>query len=90
MPTWSVRVEGRVQGVGYRAYVLEKAELMGVTGEVWNTLDGGVAAVVSHESAEVLERILILMERGPGRVEAISSQPKSEPFEGEGFTVVWR
>lgn len=90
MPTWTVRVEGRVQGVGYRAYVVEKADLLSITGEVWNTLDGAVAAILCHESPEILERLLTYLEMGPGRVEAITMTPRSEEFSGEGFSVTWR
>lgn len=90
MATWTVRIEGRVQGVGYRAYVVEKAELLNITGEVWNTLDGAVAAIISHESPEILERLLVYLQKGPGRVDAIATHSRQEEFLGEGFTVTWR
>lgn len=39
---WHCLVQGRVQGVGYRARVLEAAELRGLAGRVANRPDGTV------------------------------------------------
>jgi acylphosphatase len=40
-----VRIEGRVQGVGFRAFVQREALARGVDGYVHNRRDGGVEAV---------------------------------------------
>lgn len=39
---YEIRVNGRVQGVGFRYYVQQQAKLLNVTGWVRNTVDGGV------------------------------------------------
>jgi acylphosphatase len=39
------RVRGRVQGVGYRYFVMREAEQRGVTGYVRNLADGSVEVV---------------------------------------------
>ncbi|MHB8370522.1 MAG: acylphosphatase [Leptospirales bacterium] len=49
------RVTGRVQGVGYRAFVFEKAREWGVRGWVANCRDGSVGGV-----AEIGEETLSL------------------------------
>lgn len=67
-------VRGRVQGVGYRAYVLRSANVLGVSGEVWNCASGDVELVASHENEEVLSAFARLLKTGPGDVKVIESQ----------------
>jgi acylphosphatase len=43
---WSLSVEGRVQGVGYRERVRRAGEALGLTGSVWNESDGSVSIEV--------------------------------------------
>ena len=78
MATTEVQVEirGRVQGVGYRAWLTQLAGTLGVRGWVRNRHDGWVEAVLSGEEAAV-EPALVLMERGPpgARVEDIAVRP---------------
>jgi acylphosphatase len=65
-------IHGRVQGVGYRAFVLHRAREHGVHGEVRNTADGGVE-VVAEGDPERLEAFLIEVREGPmhARVEHV-------------------
>jgi acylphosphatase len=48
-----VRIEGRVQGVGYRAFVACEAARIGLDGFVRNRRDGGVEAVFAGVSADI-------------------------------------
>ncbi len=70
-----VRIEGRVQGVGYRAWTEHTARALGLTGWVRNRRDGSVEAVFQGPPDDVAE-ILQQCERGPldsgvSRVEVI-------------------
>ena len=82
MRTVHVRIEGRVQGVGYRAWVADTAAAVGLTGWVRNRRDGSVEAVFKGAAADVA-RMLRACERGPraARVERVDvgEQPDA-PF----------
>jgi acylphosphatase len=64
------RVSGRVQGVGYRNYVVSIADSFGIVGEVWNTRDG---AVEGRAQGDRLGMFLSLLEKGPGVVDDVST-----------------
>lgn len=66
MPTRAVHVTitGRVQGVGFRAWVWDEAEARHLSGWVRNRRDGTVEAVFSGEAADV-EAMLAVCRAGP-------------------------
>jgi acylphosphatase len=57
-------VEGTVQGVGFRAYVADRAEFLGLTGWVRNTRSGEVEVLAegSRADLDILYRALV---KGP-------------------------
>lgn len=57
-------IKGRVQGVGYRAFVELEAELRGLEGWVRNRRDGSVEAVVQGE-IEIVEALIEVCRDGP-------------------------
>jgi acylphosphatase len=57
-------VEGRVQGVGFRYFVVEQAVALNLTGWVRNKWDGAVE-VTAEGKRETLERLLRKLQRGP-------------------------
>lgn len=59
-----VRVEGRVQGVGFRVFVKREADALGVDGMVRNRRDGGVEAVFAGTSGNI-DAIVETCRRGP-------------------------
>jgi acylphosphatase len=81
-------ISGRVQGVGYRDWMVARARELGVSGWVRNRLDGSVEALVAGERAAV-EELLRLCRRGP-RMAAVSSieEELADPPEHFGFRQV--
>ena len=67
-------VSGRVQGVGYRYFVLREAMALGLEGWVANTMDGSVRCV-AEGPREQLEILLSRLRIGPAAaiVEHISA-----------------
>jgi acylphosphatase len=80
-------VTGRVQGVGYRDWVMERAERLGLTGWVRNRLDGSVEAVIVGEDAAV-GRMIEACRQGPplARVDAVDVEPLDLDILPDGFT----
>ena len=59
-----VRITGRVQGVGYRAWTVEEARRRGLSGWVRNLADGDVEAVFSGPAA-IVDDMVAACRRGP-------------------------
>ncbi|MBD3399815.1 MAG: acylphosphatase [Candidatus Coatesbacteria bacterium] len=64
MSALTARIHGRVQGVGFRYFVLRHARSLGLTGTVANLPDGSVRVVVEGGRDE-LQQLLRLLKRGP-------------------------
>jgi acylphosphatase len=72
-------VRGRVQGVGYRWFVRERARRLGVRGWVRNRADGSVEVEAAGE-VSTLEELRTLLGQGPSgaHVSAIDDLPSGE------------
>ena len=64
------RVTGRVQGVGFRYYVMTEASALGLAGWVRNRRDGSVEVVAEGE-LDILKKLVKVLERG-SRSSAVS------------------
>lgn len=62
--TIHLRIEGRVQGVGFRYWARNEAKRLGLDGWVCNRRDGAVEAVFSGPAAAV-SAMQSLCEKGP-------------------------
>lgn len=71
MRTVEVRITGRVQGVGYRAWTRDRARASDLSGWVKNLSDGSVVAHLSGE-ADAVARLLAEMEDGPPLAEVLT------------------
>ena len=64
MPAARYVVQGRVQGVGYRYFVLRHAEELGIAGYAKNQADGTVEVVAEGASA-ALQQLEERLNEGP-------------------------
>jgi len=64
MRSVAVRIEGRVQGVGFRAWTRRQAARLSLAGWVRNEPDGTVSALFSGPE-ELVEEMVALCRRGP-------------------------
>jgi acylphosphatase len=64
VPAYRYIVRGRVQGVGYRYFVLRQADVLGVAGFARNRADGSVE-VVAEGSDEALSDLERRLREGP-------------------------
>ena len=82
------RVEGRVQGVGFRYFVQEKALFLGLVGWVRNRWDRSVEVVAEGERS-TLETLLTELRRGPRASLVSNVKPSWQPPTGEfgGFHI---
>jgi acylphosphatase len=81
-------VDGSVQGVGFRMYVSDHAQDLGLTGWVRNTYDGRVEVLAEGERAR-LERLLEKLRLGPRAAFVTEVKQEWQPATGEfrNFTV---
>jgi acylphosphatase len=82
-------VHGRVQGVGFRFYVLDEAANLGLTGYARNLSNGRSLEVVAEGPTPSLDRLLATLRRGPpmSHVEKVDASWGEALDEYDGFSV---
>ena len=63
-----LKIEGKVQGVGYRNWFAKQAQLLGIQGYVRNLPDGSVEAYIEATST-ILDQLIEQSWQGPSRAE---------------------
>ncbi|MFL5624877.1 MAG: acylphosphatase [Ktedonobacteraceae bacterium] len=83
-------VRGRVQGVGFRYFVVEKAQSLGLRGYARNKSNGDVE-VLAQGPRSTLERLLTLLWRGPSaaQVHEVITVWRQPTEHIRGFHVRW-
>lgn len=83
-----LRIQGRVQGVFFRASAMDKARALGLTGWVRNNPDGSVE-VVAEGPREVVEELVAWSYQGPRHAVVTSVEVDWEPYLDEytDFTI---
>ena len=78
-------ISGRVHGVGYRDWMVARAEALGVSGWVRNRRDGSIEALVDGDTASV-EELLRACRRGPRLAEVnVIDEELADPAPDPGF-----
>ena len=81
-------IAGRVQGVGYRTWMMQKATALGLSGWVRNRADGKVEALIAGDIGAV-EEMARACRRGPRMAEVSSiDEDMADPPEELGFHLV--
>jgi acylphosphatase len=80
-------VEGHVQGVGYRMFVIEQARRLDVTGWVRNRSDGTVEVTAEGTRLD-LDEFVSAMKGGPHLATVTNVETRFAPAKGE-FRQFW-
>jgi acylphosphatase len=80
-------VRGRVQGVGFRAFVVWNARELGLTGYARNLSDGRSVEVIAEGPMSALETLLVALRAGPpmSHVERVDASWMTATGEYQGF-----
>jgi acylphosphatase len=83
VPAFRYVVQGRVQGIGYRYFVLRQADALGLTGYARNRADGSVE-VVAEGGDDVLAQLELRLREGPAFSEVSAVEREAIAPRGDG------
>jgi acylphosphatase len=84
-----IRIHGKVQGVGYRAFATRVARRLGLKGSIKNQRDGTVEAIVEGEKKTIDEWIEEL-KQGPRHAEVTQIEQETKEFSGRLADFDWQ
>lgn len=85
----AIRVQGLVQGVGFRPHVWRLATASGLAGEVWNDAEGVMVRIFGPAAARRSFRARLREEAPPlARIDALESRPLDEGSSQPGFRIL--
>jgi len=84
-----IRIHGKVQGVGYRAFATRVARRLGLKGSIQNQRDGTVEAMVEGEK-KVIEEWLEELRQGPRHAEVTQIDQETRRFTGRLGDFDWK
>ena len=87
--TVNIKITGKVQGVGFRYFVLRQAQELGINGWVSNKSNGDVEALAQGEK-EGLDHFIAKVKQGPSfsQVEDVSLNWLNEAEQYFGFDIL--
>lgn len=81
-------ISGFVQGVGFRYFIKQKADELGLTGWVRNTEDGNVEALFQGEDEKVQEAVAACKEGPPfAKVEDVETEQEEAKGDLDSFEI---
>ena len=88
MVEYLIRVEGHVQGIGYRAFAQRHAVRLGISGHASNRPDGLVEIIAQGDNASVTIFIDLLRQGpDPGTVRNLTTIERTPAATHDGFKI---
>lgn len=86
----SISVRGAVQGVGFRWWTRRLAEMLGISGAVWNQPDGSVG-IRAQGTRKAMEEFVKALSLGPSRavVRAVETAAAPGGKHYRGFSITF-
>jgi len=89
IPTVKMKITGKVQGVGFRYFVMRQAQKLSIKGWVSNNSNGNVEALAQGEK-EGLDHFIVKVKQGPtfSSVEDVSLNWRNKAEQYSGFEII--
>ncbi len=88
MVEYLIRVEGHVQGIGYRAFAQQQAVQLGISGHASNRPDGLVEIIAQGDNASITVFIDLLRQGpDPGTVQNVTTIERAPAASLDGFKI---
>lgn len=88
MTTYKINIIGKVQGVWYRASAKDKAISLGITGKIWNEVDGNVGAIAQGPEEQIMQFIKWCKQGPPlAKVESVEYKEINDPVVYKTFEI---